>query len=143
MLPLFRAVVKFCSTNRLFTNFIFIRLKISLSASVRQLCTNVHVLLMRLFHCIPLISHFHLFTRVRTEPGKHGYFGKYAIFTKVWKTWNNQGIFYNFYPSQGKSGKATYLVSMSFSLASEMTVRKVVALIFVSKCELYDSSLWK
>jgi len=33
---------------------------------------------------------------VHTEPGKAGKPEKYAIFTKSGKTWNSQGIFYDF-----------------------------------------------
>ena len=37
--------------------------------------------------------------RVGTEPGKPG---KKPYYEKSWKAWNCQGIFYKFYPSQGK-----------------------------------------
>ena len=59
------------------------------------------------------------------------------FYKKSGKTWNSQGTFYNFYPSQGKSGKTKYLVYISFSLTISIVVRKVVALIFASECELY------
>ena len=56
---------------------------------------------------------------------------------KSGKTWNSQRTFYNFYPSQGKSGNTKYLVYISFSLTIGIVVRIVVALIVASECELY------
>ena len=43
---------------------------------------------------------------------------------------------HTFYPIQGKVRETNYLVIISFSLTIGANVRKVVDLIFVSKCEL-------
>ena len=58
------------------------------------------------------------------------------FYNKSGKTWDSQGTFYNFYPSQGKSGKTKYLVYILFSLTIGIVVCKVVALIVASECEL-------
>ena len=53
------------------------------------------------------------------------------------KTWKIQGIFCNVYPSQGNVRENKLLVSLSFPLATGMVVGNVVALIVVSRFELY------
>ena len=56
---------------------------------------------------------------------------------KSGKIWNSQGVFYNIHPSQEKSGKTNYFVSISLSITIGLVVREVVALFVVSKCEFF------
>ena len=74
--------------------------------------------------------------RVHTEPGKPGKSGKSAIFAKRQGKPGIVGeLFIIFIQVREKSGKAKYLVYISFSLTIGIVVRKVVALIVAS--ELY------
>ena len=58
------------------------------------------------------------------------------IYKKSGKTWNSQGTFIIFIQVKENSGKTKYLVYISFSLTIGIVVRKVVALIVASECEL-------
>ena len=77
--------------------------------------------------------------RLHTDPGKPG---KWAIFTE---SEGKPGIVREFsiilIQVKEKSGKANYLVIMSFSLTIGMVVRKVIALIVVSRCKLFHLAL--
>ena len=59
----------------------------------------------------------------------------------VRETWNSQGIFYKCYPSQGKVREnklfRQHVIFINSFIFINTAVRKVVALFFVSKFELY------
>ena len=75
---------------------------------------------------------------VHTEPGKPG---KSPIFaTSRGKSGIVREFSIIFIQVKEKSGKTNYLVNV-FSLTNGMAVRKVVALIVVSKCEHYPLAL--
>ena len=77
-------------------------------------------------------------SRVHTEPGKPGIPGKQAIFTKSQgKPGIVRELLIIFIQVREKSGKTKYLVYISFSLTIGTVVRKFIALIVASECELY------